>query len=78
MKTHNLSLAEAHASGKNYRRTAWGKCSFIRYNESDLIKVGNAIAADYELEPEAKSLTRQDVEAAVDRWLIQIGIRGAR
>lgn len=66
MKTTGLSLAEAHASGRRYKRAPYYK-GFERLEDGlgDTIWVKDALAMDYELEPEAKLLTREEVRQAV-------------
>jgi hypothetical protein len=59
-KTTGLSLAEAHASGRKYRRG--GNPTFIRYTDKSEILLVNAAATDWEIEPEAKLLTRDDID----------------
>ena len=61
MKTKGLSLAEAHASGRKYRRPCWGVGFYTRYNHNSEVMGNNALATDYELEPQAKLLTREEV-----------------
>jgi hypothetical protein len=65
MKTKGLSLAEAHASGRKYRRNEWipgyRRCETF----AEFISFRDALATDYELEPEAKPLTRDDVSMAI-------------
>jgi hypothetical protein len=61
MKTKGLTLIEAHKSGKKYRRPTWVP-GYRRFELStQFISVDNALATDYELELEAKLLTREDV-----------------
>jgi hypothetical protein len=70
MKTTNLSLAEAHKSGRKYRRPGWLCKDFIRFEHDNLnILLENALATDYELEPEAKLLTREEVRRAITYWV---------
>jgi len=69
VKTKGLSLAEAHESGRKYRRA--GQPHYWRMNPRDEhthFPSSTILATDYELEPEAKLLTREDVERAVC-WL---------
>ena len=69
MKTKGLSLSEAHASGRNYRRTFYvrkGETSFYRHSIAGNMLVDDAVATDYELEPQAKPLTREEVEEAFE------------
>ena len=65
MKTKGLSLAEAHASGKKYKRSRW--VVYLRFN--DRLFMEDALATDYELEPEAKLLTREEVYEAISNSL---------
>jgi hypothetical protein len=65
VKTKGLSLAEAHTSGRKYKRPGWN--GYTRLGDRVVFLV-DALATDYELEPEAKLLTREDVERAVC-WL---------
>lgn len=67
-QTSGLSLAEAHASGRKYRRALSGqgniKMSFYyRFGEQQYMSltIADALATDYELKPEAKLLTRDEV-----------------
>jgi len=62
MKTKGLTLAEAHASGRKYKRPLWDR--YARLVDKTVF-LPDAIATDYELEPEAKLLTREDVKAAI-------------
>lgn len=67
MKTKGLTLAEAHKSGRNYRRPNWLEYSKFYGGNIPLI---DAIATDYELEPQAKLLTREEVRQAALTVLI--------
>ena len=72
MKTKGLSLAEAHESGRKYRQVG-DTCSYYRIKEGHSVSWLGAISL-YELEPEAKLLTREEVEAA----LVSCGITGPK
>ena len=61
MKTSGLSLAEAHASGRKHKRPEWE--TYFRFSKHVVIE--DAAATDYELEPEVKLFTREEVEEAV-------------
>jgi hypothetical protein len=64
MKTKNLTLAEAHASGRKYRRANYYLEEFQKPELDVSMPIEDAIATDYELEPQAKLLTREEVEEA--------------
>ena len=65
MKTKNLSLAEAHASGRKYRAIGDPYYdNYTRFNPNKEVSWFYATAL-YELEPEAKLLTRKEVFLAV-------------
>lgn len=70
MKTKGLTLAEAHASGRNYRRAnhaVWTAYSRLgNHSQAKLILIEHVFATDYELEPEAKLLTRDEVSHALN------------
>ena len=72
MKTKGLSLAEAHDSGKKYRRPK-NTCLHFRYADDDGISIDDALATDYELEPQAKLLTREEVEDAFYMEWVGVG-----
>jgi len=63
MKTKNLSLAEAHASGKKYRIVGYTGAYYRNVVGCEVSWM--AAISQYELEPEAKLLTRDEVEAAI-------------
>ena len=63
MKTKNLSLAEAHASGRKYRMVG-DSCAYYRIKEGHSVSWMGATSL-YELEPEAKLLTREEVYEAI-------------
>jgi hypothetical protein len=77
MKTKNLSLTEAHASGRKYRRASIPGRAFHRLDaEFDyqwmikiegVIKIEDALATDYELESPAKIIlvSRNDIRLAM-------------
>jgi hypothetical protein len=71
MKTKNLSLTEAHASGRKYRRASIPGRTFHRLDaEFDyqwMIKIEDALATDYELESPAKLIlvSRNDIRLAM-------------
>lgn len=74
---------EAHASGRKYRRanrpdaTEFHRLTDTATDSRWLMPVENALATDYEFEPEAKLLTRKEVHAEVVSVLHNIGgIRG--
>jgi hypothetical protein len=67
MKTTGLSFAEAHASGRKYKRGL--NPEFSRYIEDARISVYAAAATDWEIEPETKLLTREQVIKALEAGL---------
>lgn len=72
MKTKNLSLAEAHASGRKYRRAGWGE--WVCFIPSTHVLLTDALATDYELEPVAKLLTREEVALVIWDYVANIAI----
>lgn len=64
MKTKGLSLAEAHASGRKYKPVGEHHSAYFRY-DIDRHLSWFAATTLYELEPEAKLLTREEVGAAM-------------
>ena len=71
MKTKGLSLLEAHNSGRKYRRanrpdaTEFHRLTDPSTDSRWLIPVENALATDYELEPQTKLLTREEVDTVL-------------
>lgn len=66
-----MTLLEAHASGRRYRRanhTVWRDYHRLGGHDGhSLVLIDHVFATDYELEPEAKLLTREAVWAAIYR-----------
>ena len=60
MKTKGLTLAEAHASGRKYRLVGSGS-RYFRDDPGYSFNYIYVFEAKFELEPEAKLLTREDV-----------------
>ena len=62
MKTKNLNFIEAHASGRKYKRSS--QILYRRYTDTEEVPVYFAMANDFQLEPEPKQLTREEVRHA--------------
>ena len=71
MKTKGLTLIEAVNSGQKFKRKKW---SWFRAAEDmgALIDTQSALAADYELEPEAELLTREEVRQAALKVMLPL------
>ena len=64
MKTKNLSLAEAHASDRRYKPVGEHHTKYYRFDVGQHLSWFAATTL-YELEPEAKLLTREEVYEAI-------------
>jgi hypothetical protein len=71
MKTKGLSLGEAHASNRNYRRAY--EYSYYRLSTTDgHVLKQSALAMDYELEPETVCVTREDLVRLLSEYQFSV------
>ena len=66
-----MTLIEAHKTGRNYRRVKDAWSEFYRHGDLDDILISDALADDYELEPEVYKeivVWEEFKNLSLDKW----------